>query len=139
MRPDFLAQGCLVEATIVHSLFDLENTPGLLSILAGKPNTTTFPILSISLDAPSLASASDTNIITLEGEQIGEALQYGTTSGQLGLIDLLTRFQCELHGRQKDPSWKISIGAGSADLLYQATKTLTDPGDAVLEVGLHTQ
>lgn len=70
--------------------------------------------------------------ITIDGHRIDEALQYGQTSGHPDLVEFLTRMQTEFHGRRKDHSWRLSVGAGSQDLLYKAFQTLTDPGDVVL-------
>jgi len=70
--------------------------------------------------------------ITIDGTRIDEALQYGHTSGHPDLVKVLTEMQTEFHGRPKNPSWSLAIGAGSQDLLYKAFNALTDPGDVVL-------
>jgi tryptophan aminotransferase len=116
----------------VRGLLVLENTPGILSLLAGKPNSSTFPIRSISMNVRSPAPPFTESTITIDGNRIDEALQYGQTIGHPDLVKFLIEMQTELHGRPKNPSWRVSIGAGSQDLLYKAFQTLTDPGDVVL-------
>lgn len=118
----------------VHHLVDLENTPGLISVLAGKPNGSTFPIMSITMEvsSPGFSTNGELETIPLDEKSLALGLQYGTTAGQTSLLNLLVEMQCQLHGVTKDSSWRLSLGCGGTDLLYQALKTLTDPGDVVL-------
>jgi tryptophan aminotransferase len=63
---------------------------------------------------------------------LSEALQYGSTQGHTDLVEWISDFQARAHQRPRDGSWKLSIGAGSQDLLYKAFLALTNPGDSVL-------
>ncbi|KAF8340328.1 pyridoxal phosphate-dependent transferase [Cantharellus anzutake] len=63
---------------------------------------------------------------------LSEALQYGFTQGHTDLVEWISDFQARAHQRPQDGSWKLSIGAGSQDLLYKAFLALTNPGDSVL-------
>ena len=118
----------------VRGLLVLESTPGMLSLLAGKPAEQTFPITSISINVRSPTSPSEevTLKIDSEGGRISEALQYGRTNGQADLSAWLLAMQKHYHGRSEHPSWKLSVGAGSQDLLYKAFLALSNPGDSVL-------
>lgn len=120
----------------IHSLLDVEHTPGLLSVLAGKPTLSTFPIMSISMDVASPSKTSgELESMKLNETNLALGLQYGTTTGQTGLLGTLTEMQCRLHGLKRDLSWRISLGCGGTDMLYQALTTLTDAGDSVLLEG----
>ncbi|KAL0576846.1 hypothetical protein V5O48_005143 [Marasmius crinis-equi] len=79
----------------IRSLFPLEQTPGLLSLLAGKPNPTTFPIASLSLSIRDPRSeinniqdsknesdkVADLVNIRLSKDELEEALQYAEEGG----------------------------------------------------------
>jgi tryptophan aminotransferase len=84
--------------------------------------------MNVRSPAPPFAETA----ITIDDDRIEEALQYGHTSGHPDLVKFFTEMQTRFHGRKKNPSWRISVGAGSQDLLYKAFQTLTDPGDTVL-------
>lgn len=68
----------------------------------------------------------------MEQSRVNEALQYGQTAGQKGLLKNLATMMYELHGRQIDPTWGISITAGSQEALYKTFVSLINPGDVVL-------
>jgi tryptophan aminotransferase len=70
--------------------------------------------------------------IDSEDGRISEALQYGGTAGHADLITWLLAMQKHYHGRSEHPSWKLSVGAGSQDLLYKAFLALSNPGDSIL-------
>lgn len=112
-----------------------QHTPDLLSLLAGKPNASTFPIMSFSFDVRSpdpSAPVIETLQISSGSPALNTALQYGASRGDAELIEVFFEMQEELHGRKKDDSWRITIGAGGMDILYKAILNLTDPGDSVL-------
>ena len=59
-------------------MMHLENRPGLISMLAGKPNSSTFPITSLQFTVrdPNLPSESDGEIkVELSPEEVAAALQ----------------------------------------------------------------
>lgn len=128
----------------------LESIPGIISLLAGKPNPETFPITSFSFTArtPSADGTDPEREFTLKGQDLEEALQYGPTPGLPRLIKWLLGLQEEVHERVLGDDWTLTCGAGGQDLLYkvgpfilrrvrasyvtQAISALVGPGDFVL-------
>jgi tryptophan aminotransferase len=111
-----------IDEMAVRSLFPLEATPGVLSLLAGKPNPTTFPFTSFSFTAQSPptedghAASEDINL-SLSGPELAAGLQYGPTGGMAPLVDWLYDLQRTVHGRERGEGWGLSVGSGSQDLL----------------------
>ncbi|TFK60560.1 hypothetical protein BDN72DRAFT_523316, partial [Pluteus cervinus] len=97
----------------IRSLLPLESTPGLISLLAGKPNATTFPFTSLSFTARSPVDDSPETAISLTETELEEALQYGATDGLKQLRNWIVGLQQLSHGRKLDGGWKVSIGSGS--------------------------
>jgi tryptophan aminotransferase len=124
----------------VRGLLPLELTPGLLSLLAGKPNPTTFPIeqLTITLRSPTAPQPYQpgdpiSETITLKNDDISTALQYSLTDGVPELREVLGEFQLTEHGVVVDEvKYQLAMGNGSQDLLYKAFTAVLDPGDAIL-------
>ncbi|KAJ7721804.1 hypothetical protein B0H16DRAFT_1699510 [Mycena metata] len=78
----------------IRSLMVLEDNPGMISLLAGRPNSSTFPFESITLKLkptlaglPSATEGADPLTLTIENEDLNEALQYGMTPGAPRLLD----------------------------------------------------
>ena len=103
----------------VRSLFPLEATPGLISLLAGKPNGSMFPFTSFSFTARSPVDPSQETTARIDGEDLAESLQYGATAGYEKLVEWLYGLQAKSHGRAKGEGWRISVGSGSQDLIYK--------------------
>ncbi|KIJ40419.1 hypothetical protein M422DRAFT_780719 [Sphaerobolus stellatus SS14] len=117
----------------IWDLFPVELQPGMLSMLAGKPNPTTFPFQAISLIARSPEGPNATPLeIVLQGEELVSGLQYGLTSGVPCFNKWVYDFMKTLHSRGDAEGWKVSIGSGSQDILYKAFSALFNPGDTVL-------
>ncbi|KAF7289656.1 Aminotran-1-2 domain-containing protein [Mycena chlorophos] len=121
----------------IRSLFPLENTPGILSLLAGKPNPTSFPFTGLTFTARPPPNANgelalEDNAISLPSADLQAALQYGPTAGLPALIEWLYELQQVVHGRGKGEGWSLMIGNGSQDLLSKAVVALFNPGDTVL-------
>ncbi|CCM06418.1 uncharacterized protein FIBRA_08679 [Fibroporia radiculosa] len=121
----------------IRSLYPLENRPGVISLLAGKPNATTFPLTSIRLTSSSPADPSRQIENEISGKALAEGLQYGPTAGIPSLCEWIYGLQQREHGRQKDEGWRVSIGSGSQDLIYKASVdeavvAMVNPGDPVL-------
>ncbi|KAJ6561723.1 PLP-dependent transferase [Mycena capillaripes] len=121
----------------IRSLLPLEATPGLLSLLAGKPNPTTFPFTSFSFTAHAPPSengqpATEDIALSLSGAELAAALQYSATGGMAPLVDWLYDLQSTVHGRARGEGWTLSVGSGSQDLLSKAIIALLNPGDTVL-------
>ena len=104
----------------VRSLFPLEKSPGLISLLAGKPNPSTFPFKSITVTAKSPSDLEDVKL-TLDGNDLAQSLQYGDTAGLKPLLDWIGGLQEVNHGRKGNEGWRISIGSGSQDLIYKVS------------------
>ena len=103
----------------VQSLMPLEKTPGIISMLAGKPNASTFPFTSIQLTARSPVDPTKEEILTLGPKELETALQYGPTAGIPSLLEWIWGLQEFSHGRKPDEGWKPSVGAGSQDVIYK--------------------
>ncbi|KAJ7157622.1 TdiD protein [Mycena crocata] len=122
----------------IRSLLPLEATPGIISLLAGKPNPSSFPFTSFSFTAraPPLevqgAAEVEDIALKIEGAELAAALQYGPTGGMAPLVDWLYSLQHTVHGRGRREGWTLSIGSGSQDLLSKAIIALLNPGDPVL-------
>lgn len=99
----------------------MEKYPGVISLLAGKPNPSTFPFNSISVTAksPSNLNPQEEVKLTLDGDDLAQCLQYGDTAGLESLLNWIRGLQEVNHGRKKNEGWRISIGSGSQDLIYK--------------------
>ncbi|KAJ6583625.1 pyridoxal phosphate-dependent transferase [Mycena vulgaris] len=134
----FLSQKSqLWQACGIRALLPLENIPGMISLLAGRPNPSTFPFESITMKLkpmlagmPAPTGEDDSFTLTLEGDVLNEAFQYGGTAGVPRFLDWLEAFQTHVHKRVQDGTWTVSVGSGSQDLMYKAS--LIDDGDSVL-------
>lgn len=102
-------------------MYPLESRPGLISLLAGKPNATTFPLTSIQLKARSPTDPGQEITTELDGKTLAEGLQYGPTAGIPSLIDWVYGLQEREHGRKKGEGWRVSIGSGSQDVIFKVT------------------
>ena len=91
----------------------------MISLLAGKPNASTFPLTSIQLKARSPTEPGEEITTELNGDALAEGLQYGPTAGIPSLIDWVYGLQEREHGRKKDEGWRVSIGSGSQDVIYK--------------------
>ncbi|KAG7089174.1 hypothetical protein E1B28_010878 [Marasmius oreades] len=128
----------------IRSLYPLEKQPGIISLLAGKPNASTFPFTSFSFTAraPSLDPAllgpaggpRETDVhVTITPEDLAIGLQYADTAGLPELLRWLEGLQEKMHGRRASAEGcKISVGSGSQDLIYKAVNSIVNPGDPVL-------
>ncbi|EGN98737.1 hypothetical protein SERLA73DRAFT_181360 [Serpula lacrymans var. lacrymans S7.3] len=116
----------------IRGLFPLEKKPGVLSLLAGKPNAATFPFTSLSFTIRSPQDPTQEVPITVDPNDLAAGLQYGDTAGLAPLLDWFCGLQGHSHGRKKTDHWRISTGSGSQDLIYKAVHALVDHGDPVL-------
>ena len=112
----------------LQSNFPLEKKPGVISLLAGKPNPSTFPISNIQItvrappdaDGNTSESQEDTKL-DIAGDRLAAGLQYGSTSGWEALVEWVEGLQTYAHGRRKDDAWRVSMGSGSQDLLFKVS------------------
>lgn len=105
----------------VRGLFPLESRPGLISLLAGKPNPLTFPFTSLSFTARSPTDPSQEISLSLTPEELAEGLQYSATSGLPEFCNWLTGLQEHSHGRKRGEGWRVTVGSGSQDLIYKVS------------------
>ena len=68
----------------------MEATPGIISLLAGKPNAATFPFTSLSFTARSPIDPSRDVPVDLSQAELAKGLQYGETAGIPQLRNWLT-------------------------------------------------
>ncbi|KAK1221335.1 hypothetical protein PQX77_015855 [Marasmius sp. AFHP31] len=118
----------------IHALFPLEQTPGVISLLAGKPNVLTFPFLELSFTARDSRDAGNSDIsVPISGPLLSQGLQYGATPGINGLLSWFEQLQELVHGRKAvGEGWRISIGCGSRELMSKTIQALVNPGGPVL-------
>ncbi|KAI0733586.1 PLP-dependent transferase [Fomitopsis betulina] len=116
----------------IRGLYPLELRPGVISLLAGKPNAATFPLTSIKLTSRSPTDPSKEIETEINGKALAEGLQYGPTAGLPSLIEWVTGLQEREHGRTKGEGWRVSVGGGSQDVIYKTIATMVNPGDSVL-------
>ncbi|KAK1222005.1 hypothetical protein PQX77_015184 [Marasmius sp. AFHP31] len=141
----FLSQQALNrKPSPIRSLFPLEKTPGLISLLGGRPNPTTFPFTALSFTAraptedPSLLGPEggprdDDVQVNISPEDLALGLAYTDTAGIAELLGWLGELQERMHGRKSSvEGWRISVGTGSQDLISKAMSALVNPGDPVL-------
>ena len=91
----------------------------MISLLAGKPNSATFPLTSVAIKARSPADPSAETTAELTGAALAEGLQYGPTAGLPGLIGWIYGLQEREHGRGQGEGWRVSVGSGSQDVLHK--------------------
>ncbi|EJD49564.1 TdiD protein [Auricularia subglabra TFB-10046 SS5] len=119
----------------IRGLLHLELEPGVISLLAGKPNPTTFPITGISFKARSPLSpgGAEEEDFELTPRQVSTALQYNFVAGVPDMVNWVTELQSHEHKQPVDPArWTVTIGSGGQDLIYKAFLALVNPGDPVL-------
>ena len=110
---------------LVRGLYPLEQRPGVISLLAGKPNATTFPLTSVKLTSRSPTDPDKEIETEVSGEALAEGLQYGPTAGIPSLIEWVYGLQEREHGRKKGEGWRVSIGGGSQDVIYKVRRSAT--------------
>jgi tryptophan aminotransferase len=135
LEPHISARAKLWRASQIRSFFPLEHTPGVVSLLAGKPNPETFPFEAITLSVKSLLPDDGAYDIRIDGSDLDRALQYGMTGGLPDFVEVslsrkyrlpltdnskqwLEGFQTHVHGNSKEEEgWQVVVGNGSQDLL----------------------
>ncbi|GAA6055551.1 hypothetical protein JCM3770_006782 [Rhodotorula araucariae] len=120
------------EPSAIRGLFPLEKIPGMVSLLAGKPNADTFPFSAIKVDLKPIIPGDPVETLTVESDALNEALQYGATSGLPSLNKWIENLQEVRHQRVKDGSWRVSLGSGSQDLINKAFFSLVNDDDSIL-------
>lgn len=103
----------------VRGLLPLEATPGLISLLAGKPNASTFPFTELSFKARSPTDPNQELSLNVDGADLALGLQYTDTAGIQKLREWLYGLQEKMHGRKRGEGWQLSVGSGSQDLIFK--------------------
>jgi len=116
----------------IRHLIAIDQTPGILSLLAGKPNPSTFPVTSLQFTARDPQDTSGSVQIELTPLELETALQYTPTAGIPALRNWLVGLQERVHRRKYDSTWAMCVGAGAQDLIYKAITATLNPGDPVL-------
>lgn len=98
-------------------------SPVLADSSAGRPNPTTFPFESITLNIkpPLDGRSSESVAVQLDGEALNEALQYGPSAGLSSIRGWLTDLQAQVHKREIGENWAVSLGSGSQDLMSKVS------------------
>lgn len=89
----------------------------MISLLAGKPNPSTFPFSSLTVSLKPIIPGDKAEVLTIDGDHLTEALQYSATAGLPQLCKWIEELQTKVHKRAKDETWRISVGSGSQDLI----------------------
>ena len=112
----------------VRSLLPLEERPGVISLLAGKPNAETYPITSMQFTLRDPVTNQEVPV-SLTEKEVARALQYSGSAGIPELNDWLLGLQDHIHDRKQGEGWDLCFGTGSSDLLY---KVLSPPYELVV-------
>ncbi|TBU41945.1 PLP-dependent transferase [Dichomitus squalens] len=115
----------------IRVLLPLEDRPGVISLLAGKPNADTFPITSLQFTLRDPVTNDEVPVSLTEAE-LSRSLQYSGSKGIPGFLEWLIGLQEYSHGRKRGEGWDLAFGTGSSDLIYKAVNALVNPGDVVL-------
>ncbi|TIC61768.1 SET domain-containing protein [Wallemia mellicola] len=122
--------------SVIRTLFPLENNPGIISLLAGKPNPETFPFENITVTLKPVSPGAPHPKLELNaGPDLAEALQYTATAGLPRLHKFVTELQHHVHGREPisgEDDFGITITNGSQDAFTKACAALIEQGDYVL-------
>ncbi|GAA5938611.1 hypothetical protein JCM10213_006980 [Rhodosporidiobolus nylandii] len=119
------------QPSAIRGLFPLEKVPGMVSLLAGKPNAATFPFRSIKVELKPIIPGDPVEELVVESAALEEGLQYGPTAGLGALVKWLENLQEVRHKRAKG-EWRVSVGSGSQDLINKAFHSLVNEGDSIL-------
>jgi tryptophan aminotransferase len=109
---------------VVRELFPLEQTPGVISLLAGKPNGAMFPFTSVQFTV-SHPDNSEQMLLKVDDDLLSMSLQYASASGIPPMVEWLTEFQAQEHGRRRQEGWRISVTTGSQDAIYKVRPAIT--------------
>ncbi|TFK92678.1 PLP-dependent transferase [Polyporus arcularius HHB13444] len=115
----------------IRALLPLEDRPGVISLLAGKPNADTFPITSLQFTLRDPLTNEEVPV-SLSEDELARSLQYSGSKGVPDLLDWLIGLQEFSHGRKRGEGWDLAFGTGSSDLIYKAVNAILNSGDVAL-------
>jgi len=58
-------------------------------------------------------------LLTIEGKDLSDALQYGPTPGLTNFREFLTELQETVHKRPRGGDWSVAVGTGSQDCMVR--------------------
>ncbi|KAJ4470462.1 PLP-dependent transferase [Lentinula aciculospora] len=124
----------------IRGLYPLEKQPGVISLLAGKPEPSTFPFTSLSFTAKDPTDGNTEITIAIPRNELTPGLQYSDTAGLPDLLKWITALQELSHGRKHgrnvsgegEEGWRVSMGTGSQDMISKSATALINPGDSIL-------
>ncbi|XP_033220045.1 kynurenine/alpha-aminoadipate aminotransferase, mitochondrial-like [Belonocnema kinseyi] len=103
------------------------STPhSVISLAEGMPNEETFPFAEITV------KLKDGAEFTLEGEELGAALQYLPSQGFPPLLEAIREFQRRAHAPPLWESRDVVIVAGGQDGLSKSLEAIIGYGDPIL-------
>lgn len=108
--------------------------PGTISFRGGLPNPDSFPFAAITLHLkPPLdgSAPGQTSDVTIDGQDLDDALQYGPSPGMNSLRKWLGNFQETVHKRPQ-AEFQVSVGSGSQDLMVKCFNAVINHGDPIL-------
>jgi len=97
-----------------------------ITFAVGVPNTETFPFKAFEV------RLKDDTTFTIQGAELGAALQYLPSVGYEPLIKWLYKLQDKIHGKQDWDKTGVIITGGNQDGLYNAMVLCLEEGDTVL-------
>ncbi|KAI5122317.1 hypothetical protein M0805_002484 [Coniferiporia weirii] len=128
----FLAAATGRKPNPIRNLDHHERQPGMITLLAGKPNASVFPMTSFQFTVRSPIDPVHEELLSITGPDLVSAIQYGPTRGYAPLLDWVAGLQELLHGRKKGEGWATCTTSGSQDALYKAADAVINPGDFAL-------
>ncbi|KAI0719335.1 PLP-dependent transferase [Cerioporus squamosus] len=121
----------------IRALLPLEDRPGVISLLAGKPNADTFPITSLQFTLRDPVTNEEVPV-SLSDADLARSLQYSGSKGIPDLLDWLIGLQEFSHGRKRGEGWDLSFGT-DLQISYTrcahtclAVNAILNPGDVAL-------
>lgn len=57
--------------------------------------------------------------LTIDGQLLSDALQYGPTPGLVPFREFLTQLQETVHKRPRGQDWAVAVGTGSQDCMVK--------------------
>jgi 2-aminoadipate transaminase len=109
----------VMRSSAMRDLMAITARPDVISLAGGLPDTSTFP--------PQTFAAQMTRIAQ---ESAAEALQYGPTEGFRETVDCIVQVM-GAEGMLPDPE-DVIVTTGGQQAIDLVSKTLVDPGDAVI-------
>jgi DNA-binding transcriptional MocR family regulator len=126
-NPYLSVQSLQRQPSAIRSLMPLLKIPGMISLGGGMPNPSTFPFKGLTVDMANAGDGGPTQY-RIEGEDIGEALQYSATPGLPSLLRHLEKIRLAFHtprsaidGASMDIARSTMITTGSQDALTKVS------------------